>query len=62
MFLDCRKNILVIRDFAIVSIFVGILFLILVLILLSILSKRAIKPFIESMEKQKRFITDAGQT
>lgn len=60
VFLDCRKDILVIRDFAIVSIFVGILFLILVLILLSILSKRAIKPFIESMEKQKRFITDAG--
>lgn len=60
VFLDCRNDILIMKDFIIVSILVGAMFLILVSILISILSRRAIKPMIENIEKQKRFITDAG--
>ena len=60
VFLDCRNDILVMKDFTVVSILVGAVFLILVSILISTLSGRAIKPMIENIEKQKRFITDAG--
>ncbi len=60
VFLDCRKDFIVVRDFAVVSILVGIIFLILVSILIGILSRRAIRPIVENIEKQKRFITDAG--
>ena len=31
-----------------------------VFFLVSVLSKRAIKPIVQNMENQKRFITDAG--
>ena len=60
VFLDCRQEIVVVTDFAILSFLVGFVALILFSILLITLSKKVIRPFIESSEKQKRFITDAG--
>lgn len=39
---------------------IGAISLLIVFILVSLLSRRAIKPVIENMEKQKQFITDAG--
>ncbi|URZ00292.1 sensor histidine kinase [Clostridium felsineum] len=46
--------------FLIISCIVALVTLICVFILVSIFSKKAINPIIESMEKQKQFITDAG--
>lgn len=60
VFLDCEENLRTMRNFALLSAIVGLVCLIIVIILVTLLSKRAIKPAIESMQKQKRFITDAG--
>ncbi len=60
IFLDCRSQLQTARVFFFISLAVAGVTLLLVVILVSVFSKRAIKPFIESMEKQKQFITDAG--
>lgn len=43
-----------------ISIFIGVLCWVFMLFLLIMLSKRAIRPIAENMEKQKQFITNAG--
>lgn len=60
IFLDCTRNLETFKSFLFTSIFISVLGLISVLILIIILSKRILKPVIESNEKQKQFITDAG--
>lgn len=60
VFLDCRSELETSMEFLIVSCAIGLLGLIVVLVLVSVFSRRAVKPEIEAMEKQKRFITDAG--
>lgn len=60
VFLDCRDQLQTSRTFLINSCIVALGTLLVVLLLVSLLSKRAIKPLIENAEKQKRFITDAG--
>lgn len=60
VFVDCRNDLNMIRNFAFTSILVGILCILLVLVLVTALSGKAIYPVLESIEKQKQFITDAG--
>lgn len=60
IFVDCRMQIQTAKLFLITSIVVALFTLILMFVLISVFSKRAIKPIIESTEKQKQFITDAG--
>lgn len=60
IFIDCRIQIQTAKIFLFISCGVGVFTLILMFILVSVFSKRAIKPIIESTEKQKQFITDAG--
>ena len=60
VFVDCSNDIQTVRNFALVSFLVGVGCFLLVLILVSLFSRRAIRPVIESVEKQKQFITDAG--
>jgi len=60
IFLDCRSQLQTAYFVLIISIAVAIGTLLLMFILVSIFSRRAIKPIILSMEKQKQFITDAG--
>lgn len=60
IYVDCLNDLQSIRNFAVISLLVGGVFLVLVLILVSVFSRRAIRPVVESMEKQKQFITDAG--
>lgn len=60
IYVDCLNDLRSIQNFAVNSLLVGGIFLVLVLILVSVFSKRAIRPVVESMEKQKQFITDAG--
>ncbi len=60
IYVDCLNDLQSIQNFAVISLLVGGIFLVLVLILVSVFSKRAIRPVVESMEKQKQFITDAG--
>lgn len=60
VFVDCSNDIQTVRNFALVSFLVGVGCFLLVLILVSLFSRRAIRPVIESIEKQKQFITDAG--
>mgnify|MGYP005752432555 FL=1 len=57
---DCRNDLNMIRNFAFTSILVGLLCILLVLVLVTALSGKAIYPVLESIEKQKQFITDAG--
>lgn len=60
IFLDRYPQMQSVRSFLGISCFIGILSLAVMFVLVSLLSKRAIKPVIESAEKQKRFVTDAG--
>jgi signal transduction histidine kinase len=60
VFMDCRNQIQTELSLLVISSAVALATLVLMFILVSILSKKAMKPFIENAEKQKLFITDAG--
>lgn len=60
IFLDRYPQIQSVRSFFEISCLIAILSLLVMFILVSLLSKRAIKPVMESFEKQKQFVTDAG--
>ncbi|MCJ7836853.1 HAMP domain-containing histidine kinase [Cuneatibacter sp. NSJ-177] len=60
IFLDCGRTLSTFRSFLFTSCGISLLGLLAVFTLLAMLSGRIIKPFSESYEKQKRFITDAG--
>jgi len=60
IFINCKNEIETATLFLLSSGGVAIATLFLVFVLVSVFSRKAIKPIIESMEKQKQFITDAG--
>lgn len=60
VFVDCRNQMETTKNFLIASFGIGLVSFAVVALLVSVLSRRAIRPVVESMEKQKRFITDAG--
>ncbi len=60
IFLDVRNQMQMVMYFFLTSCGVALGTLLLVFILVSVFSKRAINPVVRNMEKQKRFITDAG--
>lgn len=60
IFLDRYPQIQSVRSFLGISCLIAVLSLTVMFILVSLLSKRAIEPVIESAEKQKQFVTDAG--
>ena len=60
IFLDCGRSLTAFRATLLASAAASLAGLAAVLALLMLCSKRIIKPIIESYEKQKRFITDAG--
>ena len=60
VFVDCRTELTTAGNFLLISIIIGLGAFLIVLLLIIIFSKRAVKPVIENMEKQKQFITDAG--
>lgn len=60
VFIDCRDSIKDKTRFLLISAVIAFVGYIIVCLLVIIFSKKAVKPAIESMEKQRRFITDAG--
>lgn len=60
IFMDCGRNLTTFRTFLWISCAISALGLLAVFCMVALLSKRIVKPFSESYEKQKRFITDAG--
>ncbi|HHY25373.1 MAG TPA: HAMP domain-containing histidine kinase [Desulfitobacterium dehalogenans] len=60
IFMDCSRQLNTSRDFLWNSLGIALISLLIVFILVSALSRRAIQPVIENMERQKQFITDAG--
>lgn len=60
IFLYCGRSLAQVRGFLTVSASVAAAGTGAVFLLLILFSKRAVKPYVESYEKQKRFITDAG--
>ncbi len=60
VFVDCSMRIHSVLNFFVVSCSIAVVCIFIVFILVSLFSKRAIRPVLESMEKQKQFITDAG--
>ncbi|MCD7756208.1 MAG: HAMP domain-containing histidine kinase [Firmicutes bacterium] len=59
-FLDCGSDLSAFRSFVLTSFGVSAVGLLAVGLLLGFVSGRIVKPFSESYEKQKQFITDAG--
>lgn len=60
IFVDCGVRLHAANSFLGVSLLVGFGALLMVLLLVSLLSRRIVRPVMESMEKQRQFITDAG--
>lgn len=60
IFLDCNRNLSTFRNFLMMSLLVSAAGVLAVFLLVILLSKKIVRPFAESYEKQKRFITDAG--
>ena len=60
IFIDCKRDFSSFYDFLMSSIIVAVIGIALVLLVAFILSKIALKPVIDSIAKQKRFITDAS--
>lgn len=60
VFLDCASALSTNRNFVIISVTISAIGLLAVFLLLFFLSKLVTDPVSESVEKQKRFITDAG--
>lgn len=60
IFLDCTRSLSSLHTTLFASVSLALIGLTAVFVLLLFLSKRIIRPVIESDEKQKRFITDAG--
>lgn len=60
IFLDCTRNLSTFHNFLMMSILVSAAGVLAVFLLVILLSERIVRPFAESYEKQKRFITDAG--
>ena len=60
VFIDAYRELESVRSFVVASILITIIGIIMVFVLVVLMSKVALKPIIESYEKQKRFITDAG--
>ena len=60
VFLNCESKRNEIIWLALISLFACAIGILLALILVSLLSKKAIRPMMENIERQKQFITDAG--
>lgn len=60
LFLDCSRSLDMFYRFLEASLAVSLIGILGVFIIVTLLSKRAIKPIADSYEKQKHFITDAG--
>jgi two-component system sensor histidine kinase CiaH len=60
IFLDCERDLNSFHSFFYASILISLAGLLLIFILLIIFSKNAVRPIVESYDKQKRFITDAS--
>lgn len=60
VFLDCSRDLGNFTSFLTASVAISLVGLVLVLVLVFVLSKVAIRPIVESYQKQKAFITDAS--
>lgn len=60
IFVFCKEQIATVTKFLFNSCAVAVITFILMFLMVSVFSRRAIKPIIENAEKQKQFITDAG--
>ena len=60
IFLECQQELRSIRMFALASVLVAAVGILLVYLLVMFFSKRAIDPVVQSVERQKQFITDAS--
>ena len=60
VFVDCSSQVRTGLFYLAVSCGVAAISFLVVLVLVSVFSRRAVRPVIESLEKQKQFITDAG--
>ena len=60
IFLNVSDEMRSIKNFAIASLLVGLVGLLMVLALLVLLSGRVVRPYVRNIERQKQFITDAG--
>ncbi|MBO5222736.1 MAG: GHKL domain-containing protein [Clostridia bacterium] len=59
-FLNCETELQNGFFMLIATVLIGITCLVFLFLLITVLSRRAVKPVLENMERQKRFITDAG--
>jgi Signal transduction histidine kinase len=59
-FMDCTRRMYSVRNTMRFSIYVGIISMLLLILLLSFFSRKAVAPILKNMESQKQFITNAS--
>ena len=59
-FLDCEEELQSNVFLLIATVCIGLICLLVLLFVITLLSRRAVRPVLENLERQKRFITDAG--
>lgn len=60
VFLDCTRKLYTTRMIVQFSLSIGLISMLLFIVIVSVFSRRAIQPTVDSYEKQKEFITNAG--
>ncbi len=60
VFLDCSRRILDMRSLRISTFVIGVVCFLIFFMIITLYSRRAIQPYIETQEKQRQFITNAG--
>ena len=60
IFVDAGNALSTARSFLLNSMLVAGVSMVILFVIVSVLSRRAVKPFVENVERQKRFITDAA--
>ncbi len=59
-FMDCTRRMMTLRNMIRFSIYVGIISMLMLILLLSFFSRKAVAPILKNMESQKQFITNAS--
>ncbi len=59
-FMDCTRRMMTLKNMIRFSIYVGIISMLMLILLLSFFSRKAVAPILRNMESQKQFITNAS--
>lgn len=58
--MDCTRNLYLAHSFRIISLYIGVITILLFVLIMSIFARKAVQPMVNNIEAQKQFITNAS--